>query len=279
MTTPMSFEDFERDYLKRHKGSRISAPVVSSWALMGGIALWALIALGAALVSGAHSVPAILQTIPAVVPSPFREILSLFGFTIFELLIFAGAMYRHQSRFAGWGLFVAMFGALAANIGSSIFTVTHSVPGDSLNLAVALVLSLIAPLAAFLAGEMVHRLFEQHHEKITAAQGVYTQRRKALDREIDKAFTKYLSGFTNAQPLHEISRNDFMKSDETDISPTASRNAVKPRVKIHEVARQVHENGDADLPTAEMMAKYNISLGSTSKIRDLLRGKGGEFLQ
>lgn len=191
----MDYEQYEKDWVKRHKGSRIRPPRVSSWGLIGGILLWALIAFGAALVSGAHSVPAILQTIPAVVPSPYREGLSLFGFTIFELLIFAGAVYRRDNRYATWGLLLAMIGALFANVGSSVVAVTQN-HGDGLNYAVAIVLAIIAPLAAFLAGEMVHRLFEAHQEKLTAAFAEYDADRITLDRIINRDFVKYEKQFT-----------------------------------------------------------------------------------
>lgn len=282
METKMSYEDFEKDWYKRHKGSRVRQPVVSSWGLFGGILLWAFIALGAALVSGAHSVPAILRTIPHEVESPFREYLSLFGFTIFELLIFAGALYRHDSRFAGWGLIISIFGALAANIGSSIATVPAN---DLLNAIVAVILAVIAPSAAFLAGEMVHRLFMKHADTLRKAVDDFDDKRKRLDQEINKAFAKYERDFMKAQQPLDISRNDFMNDGEVPDFHEISRNHFvksgekKPRMKIHEIAQQVYKNGDVDLPTAEMMAKYNISQGSTSKVRDILKGSNNQLLQ
>lgn len=270
----MDYEQYEKDWFKRHKGSRLRPPRVSSWGLIGGILLWALIAVGAALVSGAHSVPAILQTIPAIVPSPFREGLSLFGFTIFELLIFAGAVYRRDNRYATFALVLAMVGALFANVGSSIVAVTQN-HGDGLNYAVAFVLAIIAPLAAFLAGEMVHRLFEAHQEKLAEAFAKYDAERIALDKIVNRDFVKYEKQFE----VHEPSRNDFTKSGEVENLRETSRSSVKPRVKIHEIAQQVHENGDANLSANEMMMKYNISLGSTAKIRAILKNSPNELLQ
>jgi hypothetical protein len=271
----MNFDEFERDLLKRNKGRRLRQPRVSSWGLIFGIFVWAVIAIGAALVSGAHSVPAILQTIPVVVPSPIREILSLFGFTIFELLIFAGAVYRKGNRYAGGGLLLAFVGALAANLGSSIYAVTQN-QGSGLEMVVAGILAIIAPSAAFLAGEMVHRLFVAHAEKLKEAFAEYDEARLKLDKWINAEFTKYMKQFEPSP----VSRNDFMKSGEAETLHEPTRNAVKPRVKIHEVARLVHENGDADLSASDMMAKYNISLGSTSKIREMLKGQSGnEFIQ
>lgn len=48
---------------------------------------------------------------------------------------------------------------------------------------------------------------------------------------------------------------------------------AKPRVKIAEIAAQIKANGDSDLPVNEMMDKYQISMGSTTKIREIIRNK------
>lgn len=264
MSDKMDYESFEKDWLKRHKGSRIRPPTISSWGLIGGILIWAIIAIGAAIVSGAHSIPAILQTIPPMILSPLREGLSLFGFTIFEMLIFAGALYRHDTKFATAGLLLSLLGALAANIGSSIYSVMLN-KGNGLDLVVALVLALIAPLAAFLAGEMVHRLFVEHGKVKREKIADYDGSRRKLDTLINREFVKH-------QKTSSISRNPFMNDGEIPDLHESSRNSVKPRVKLHEVARRVHENGDSNLATREMMAKYEISLGSTTKIREMLKG-------
>lgn len=203
MIERMDFDSFQRDWLKRHKGSIVKPPRISSWGLIGGIFIWAVIALGAAVVSGAHSVPAILQTIPQIITSPFREVLSLFGFTIFELLIFAGALYRRQTRFATMGLLLSLVGALAANIGSSVFSV-HENQGGGLDYAVAIILALIAPLAAFLAGEMVQRLFTQHHEQIALKTAEFDEKRRELDKVINREFVKYEKAFTPVKSIHSV---------------------------------------------------------------------------
>lgn len=268
MDERMNYEQFERDWLRKHKGSIVRPPKISSLGLIFGILLWALIATGAALVSGAHSVPAILHTIPAVVPSPLRDLLSLFGFTIFELLIFAGSAYRRSSDYAKWGLWSAMIGALFANVGSSVKAVADNA-GGPLELAVALILALIAPLAAFLAGEMVHRLVEQHNISIADLQANYTDKRKRLDKQILVDFTKYDAQFH--EPVHE----NFVKSGEGETVHETSRKAPVKRVKIHEVAQEVLLNGDENLSTAEMSEKYNIAPGSTTKIRAIIATQKG----
>lgn len=47
-----------------------------------------------------------------------------------------------------------------------------------------------------------------------------------------------------------------------------------PRVNLREIARKIHENGDTELRAADWMEKYNISMGSTTKIRGILKARG-----
>ena len=273
MKERMTFDQFERDWLRRHKSKVVRPRRVSSWGLIFSILLWSIIAVGAALVSGAHSVPAILFTIPAVVMSPAREILSLFGFTIFELLIFAGAMYRHDSHYAEKGLILAMIGALAANEGSSIYATTQN-GGGWLDLVVAIILGLIAPLAAFLAGEMIRIQRQKYKTEKEKAKHEYDGERAALEAVINREFKKYEREYDEANEsrlgdlVHGEFHENFMKSDEEKLSPIR-------RVKLHEVARQVHENGDHNMSVADMMEKYQISQGGTTKVREILRSRNG----
>lgn len=219
MSDPMTYEQFELDWMKRHRGSAVKRVRVSSWGLIVGLLLWGIIAIGAALVSGAHSVPAIFATIPALVPSPFRELLSLSGFSIFELLIFAGSMYRRDSRYAGWGLLISVAGALAANIGSSIQAVAEN-GGDLLSLIVALVLAFIAPLAAFLAGEMVHHLYAQHARMIESANAITDQKRRDLDATINAQYARYLKGLSTPSNVSVLSAQTDSRQTMPALSST-----------------------------------------------------------
>ena len=230
----LSYEEFERDWLRRHKGSLIPKPRVSSWGLIFGLGLWILIATGGALVSGSHSIPAILLTIPAVVTSPAREILANFGFTIFELLIFAGALYRHVRRVAAWGLIVGLIGSLAANVGSSVRAVSEN-SGDALSLIVAIVLALVAPLAAFLAGEMVHYLYEEHRKVIASAQAIYEQKRRDLDATINAQYARY-------QKAQRVS--DGRQTDRQTVTVSV------PELSEQTDTRQTNGQPDRQLPAA-----------------------------
>lgn len=262
-----SYEDHRKNWFKQHPGSIIRKPRISSWGLIFGIGVWGLIAFGAALVSGAHSVPAILETIPSIVISPIREYLSLFGFTIFELLIFAGAFYRHESRYAAWGLIIAMVGALAANIGSSILTVQNN-GGDWLKLTVAIVLALIAPLAAFLAGEMVHRLVENHRAIIHAAWGKY----EADYQELDIVILRDYKRMSKPQPV-QLSNG---QSNGQILLPSASNLGHTKRPDATQIVqRHLAENPqDAQREARDLASFLGVGKSTVNNVQRQLRSNG-----
>jgi hypothetical protein len=282
-TQRMNYEEYEKDWWKRNKGSRLRPPRISSWGLIGGILVWAIIAIGAALVSGAHSVPAILHTIPLEVVSPIREGLSLFGFTIFELLIFAGAVYRRDNRYAVMALIISMVGALAANVGSSVLAVSQN-KGGGLDLLVAIILSIIAPLAAFLAGEMVHRLFESHRAKMDEALEAYDLKRQDIDKRINRDFAKYEKGFTE---YSVNSVNERAKPADRSVNSMNSANGYNKQMNSRQIISEFFErhpefkNMTLDQLNAAIEQESGVKVGRTSihNVRKDWVPPGSETLQ
>lgn len=263
--TPL-FEEFERDYKRRHRSSIPQRPRISSWGLIGGIGLWSLIATGAALVSGAHSIPAILQTLPAIVTSPLREYLSLFGFTILELLIFAGAMYRRESRFALWALGIAMIGALAANVGSSVYSVILN-GGDVLSLIVAIILALVAPLAAFLAGEMIHLLHQKHDAALAAAKEIFNQKARDLEAIINREYNRLYKPVASKRSVQQVS-----------IGQSASSSIGHTKVVDATVRVQEHLDAhpeDLNLKPRALAAKLGVGKSTANNVQRERKGQGG----
>lgn len=271
------FDDFEVDWLRQHKRSIPRKPRISSYGLIFRIALWCSIAGIAAIVSAAHTIPAALQTIPLVVESPIREIAAILVFGILEGAIFAGSLDRRENGFARALLFPTMVAALAGNIGSSVLAVNQNL-GDWLTMIMAVVMAILAPVSAFLAGEMAHTKWQQHNDKIAAATLAYEGKIKEMEAQIRRDYNKLVKTIEKEQ-RDAISREDFMKfrelheSSQDDMKSDEPR---KPRVKLHEVAKQIHEAGDEGLSVDEMMRKYGISQGSTSKVRDILKQQHGK---
>lgn len=259
-----TYEDFEREWKKSHKADLPRRLRSSSAREYFWIAFWVLVATGAAIFSAAHTIPAAELTILIDVPN--RSLLAITAFVIVELVIFGAAAMRQDIRWLGWLLAGSVFVALAGNISSSIRAVLEN-GGDVINQFGGVLLAIIAPLTALAAGEVLHIQLDKRNEKQSAAQLEFDGKFKDMEAKIRAAYTKYEKG---------ISRN-FMKNREAeDVHETVHEihEAPKPRVKLHEVAREIHEAGDGKLSTAEMMAKYQISLGSTTKVREILSANG-----
>lgn len=276
MFDPMSYEQFEQDWLRRHKRSLPSRRRISSWGLIGGILVWSIIAIGAALVSGAHSVPAIHQTIPTSVPEGLRSLLSLAGFTIFELLIFAGALYRRDSPFAKYGLWLSMIGALAANIGSSVYAVTEN-RGDWLNMVVGVVLAFIAPLAAFLAGEMVHRLAEQHKEKIGDAAARYRDALGDVDKQINRDYKAYLRELSKTAVQNPSNGPSNGQTGE-NLRPSASilGHAKRPDASAIVQAHLLENPEDIEADARQLAARLGVGKSTVNNVQRYLKSQNGQ---
>jgi len=262
------YEEFERDWKKSHKADvprRIRASSMSEFLW---IAFWIIVSTGAAIFSAAHTIPAAELTIPLNVPN--RGLLADTAFVIAELVIFGASALRREIKWLRWLLLGAISVALAGNISSSILAVTAN-GGNIFNQVGGVLLAIIAPLTAFAAGEVLHIQLDKRSKKIQAAQDDFDQKYKEMEAKIRAAYTRY-----QKEQKVEISRN-FMKSGEAEEVHEVSRSiheTPKPRVKLHEVARQIHEAGDSKLSAAEMMQKYGIGLGSTSKVREILTTNG-----
>lgn len=258
------YEEFERDWKKSHKADVPRRVRTSSAREFFWILFWLVVAAGAAIFSAAHTIPAAEMTILKDVVN--RSLLAITAFVIVELVIFGAAAMRRDIHWLSWLLAGAVFVALAGNISSSIRAVSEN-GGDWVNQAGGILLAIIAPLTALAAGEVLHLQLDKRNAKQEAANLEFDSKFKDMEAKIRSAYTKYEKS---------ISRN-FMKSDEIgEFHETSvkSHEAPKKRVKLHEVARAVHEAGDQGLTTTEMMEKYQISLGGTSKVREILTTNG-----
>lgn len=266
--TMQTYEDYERDWKKSHKADVPRKLRTSSGREYFWIGFWLIVATGAAVFSAAHTIPAAELTILKDVPS--RNILAITAFVIVELVIFGAASNRRDIKWLVWLLIGSVSVALAGNISSSIRAVYEN-GGDIINQVGGVLLAIIAPLTALAAGEVLHIQLDKRTEKMNFSQADFDQKFKDMEAKIRSAYTRYEKGFKA-----EVSRN-FMKSREADEVHEVSRSvheAPKPRVKLHEVAREIHEAGDSKLSAAEMMEKYGISLGSTTKVREILTTNG-----
>lgn len=260
------FDVHEKTWLRTHSAERPRKRIVGISGLLSAIFLLAIIFIGAALVSGAHSIPALLFTIPEVVQSPIREALAIAGFTVFELMIFTMALFRRESILALIGLVISFVGALMANLGSSIASTTAN-NGSGFDMFVAVVLAALAPTAALLVGELLHKKLEQFFANKRAADEEYAAAWVVIQRRIRDEYTrKYVKRARKSTKLREkeVSHNEFREVSQNTAKP------YEPRKSVREIARKVHENGDHTLRGREIARKYGVTDSSASKIKDLI---------
>lgn len=255
----MDYEDFRKQYEVQHPASiprfEEELSIYPNWLekVVG------FMFFCASLLSGVHTVPAVRDGMTTDFwPQPFIDGVSMLSFVAIELVFFvaAYALMRKRQWHVMITLGIAFIVAMVANLKENISAYQAGDPGT---ITVAVVLGIGAPLIAFMAGKMFVDIHRARRSVGTEARRSYEEALKAWDTTINREWSKYqksqeeLASRPVSREVHENSRGN------------------KPRVKLHEVAREIRENGDESLTSAEMMERYNISLGSTTKVRQMLQ--------
>lgn len=184
----MQYDEFERDWLRKHKAFVPRKQRVSSAREFFWIGFWLLVAAGAAVFSGSHTIPAAEMTIFHTVPN--RDVLAITAFIIVELVIFGAAAGRHEIRWLKWLLLACVLVALVGNISSSARAVTEN-GGDALNQVGGVLLSIIAPITALAAGEVLHIQLDKRSRKYEDALRLYDEKMVELQAKINTAYKRY----------------------------------------------------------------------------------------
>jgi len=266
----MEYHEFRQQYEQQHPASvpRMETEMNEYPAWVRYAVLLTFVC--AALVSGVHTVPTVWKSIEVgtIITEGIRNIISLASLVAVELAILLSAYLMAKGvKLAYFVTFIASAVAIMANL-YSVVTAFSADNAESGALIVAIVLGIGAPLIALFTGKMFVDIHRADRIQDARSRKAFRDASIKWDKEVGSAFKKY-------QKEHdgEISRN-FMKSGEGQGVHETSRNPVKPRVKLHEVAKTIYENGDAGLSASEMMERYNISLGSTTKVREILSSQG-----
>lgn len=262
----MSYEEFKEDWLLKHPASIPVEEVEDSpyprWLRPATLLMF----LAAALLSAVHTIPVVYGGIPSnsIISPEVRTAAANASIIAFELgiLLSAFLMIAKSSMGLAWILLGTMFaGTIVANVQSISQTSGEGV-GSSV---VTLIFGCGIPIIALAAGKLFVNIYTTERALKKRGKDTYRESLKELDTTINQAHTKYLKS-------HETSRN-FVKSDEALAIHETSRSPVKPRVKLNEIAEIIYENGDGKMSANEMMDKYGISLGSTTKIREMLKNR------
>lgn len=257
----LSYQDFRRQYEEQHPAS---IPVDEVY--IGEYPWWvtwvvAAMFVAAAFFSGLHTIPIAYTAIDHFKVSEFlRQVGGISAFVFIEagVLISAYMLVKRWSWFMFAILLITIVVAMGANLYSVATALSTNAETDIFTKTLTVLFGLVAPVVAALSGGVYVWLHQSDRVADARSKTRYREACVAWDKEIKRAYDKAYpqEGQGVSRKLHEKTREK------------------KPRVKLHEVAREIHENGDANLSVAEMMAKYSISMGSTSKVRDILKSNG-----
>lgn len=259
----LSFDEFERDWKRKHKSSIPRKAGVSSAREFFWIGFWLVVATGAAVFSAAHTIPAAELTILKDVAS--RSQLAVTAFIIVELVIFGAAAGRREIAWLKWLLIGAVLVALAGNISSSIRAVYEN-GGDLINQFGGVLLAIIAPLTALAAGEVLHIQLDKRNEKLRISNEEFDERNKDVSSKILQAYTKYEKTWrqqnTPVQPVNPVN--------------LTTKNKVERPSKQLEKALEWLEANPAELktPSRDLVGKIGVSHVTIYKAQQIMLADG-----
>jgi hypothetical protein len=256
----MEYQEFRKQYEEQHPAS---VPVEEAY--IGEYPRWVTWAVGAMFVaaaffSGIHTVPVAYRTIEQFgVAEWLRQAGGVSAFLFIELAVLVSAYMLVKRRSVVMLVILAI--AICVAMGANLYSVSEAFlpnQSDVFPRVIAIMFGLVAPLMAALAGGVF--VWLHHAERVAEARvkAAFKELSVAWDKEIERVYKK----------LYPVEGQGVSRKT------MKSREENKPRVKLHEVAKIIHENGDANISVNEMMMKYNISMGSTSKVREILKQQG-----
>lgn len=247
MAQEQDYDEFEKDWKRRHKASLPRKVSVSSVQEIFWIVFWLIVASGAALFSAAHTIPAAEMTLFSDLP--YRSSLAITAFIIVELVIFGAAAKRHEIRWLGWLLLGSLLVALIGNTSSSIQAVAEN-GGNILNQVGGVLLSVIAPVTALAAGEVLHIQLDNLAIKRQIANADYQQQWKEVEAKINTAYTKYVKELKAVfQAVNPVNFNSFNQD---------KRN--KPSKKLEAAVKWLNEHPEyLDTESRELIDQIGVS--------------------
>lgn len=216
-----SYEDFEQDWKKRHKASLPKKRKVSSFSTVFWVLFWILVAAGAAVFSGAHTIPSAELTILKKLAN--RTALASTAFVIVELVLFGSAAKRHEIAWLKWLMYCSLLVALIGNTSSSILAVTEN-GGNAFNQLAGVLLSFIAPVTALAAGEVLHIQLAALNLKQNEANEEYLGKWKDVEAKINAAYTKFDRERNQSEAVKLVNFTEF--------TGFTKRNRISPKMEI-----------------------------------------------
>lgn len=270
MTEIMQYDAFEHDWLRKHRSSiprrrRVSTARSWFWVLF-----WIVVASGAAVYSAAHTIPAAEMTILQNVPN--RSSLAISVFAIVELVIFGAAAKRHDIYWLRYLMIAAVLVALVSNVGSSVLAVSEN-GGNTLNQVGGILLSVLAPVTALAAGEVLHKEQDKRDAAQKEAGDEYQTAMLELQAKVNAAWKRYEK---DASTVQSSKVRPMDASNGQDYTPAAS---TLGHTKVPDASKRVHEfyeqNKDAlwdeRLGVRKVAEGLGVGRQTVSNVRQVLR--------
>lgn len=274
----------EREFPQPHKPSIFTALPVLIFPVI-------VIALSGLGLSSLRTAPVFQQIAKALVDVTVANVEAILAVLIVE---FAVLVYRIANLIIEYNrtgkipditawVKIGFWSAFGILVASNIYASVGTLPVLSdlkpvIDFVMGLLVAVAAPLLAFVSGDIMASLWVSAQEKRQMIFGAWklehAQWKEIKDGRWKNEKSKW--GVKVQVKVPELpSGEHFTKVHENREMKRTSPAPQNKRVKLHEVAREIHENGDVRLSTEDMMKKYNISMGSTSKVREILKAKNG----
>lgn len=268
----MTYDDFERDWLRKHRSSIPRKQRVSSARSYFWVLFWIVVASGAAVYSAAHTIPAAELTIPLSVKD--RSTLALSVFAIVELVIFGAAAKRHDIYWLRYLMLAATLVALVSNVGSSVLAVNEN-EGNLLNQIGGVLLSVLAPVTALAAGEVLHKEQDKRDAAHRLADEAHRAAMVELQAKVNAAWKRYEKD-SQASIVQPSKGRPMDVSIGQDYTPAAS---TLGHTKVPDASKRVHEfyeqNRDAlwdeQLGVRKVAEELGVGRQTVSNVRQVLR--------
>lgn len=257
MSEKMTFVEYKTEWLLRHPGSIPTPKEAEKHGILAKLA-WGFSFISSAIVSGVHTVPTIVQTIPSseYLTSDAKWIASLFGFGAIELSIFLSARYRADSNVAKAGLFLSVAAAIVSNVYSGLH-ILQAANDNFIGGAAAILLGIIIPLLAVVSGEQWSKL--DREDKI--AQQLVDIENDGLDKELDKIINAAYHRYLNP------------KERRGNRAPTPMPSEDKQN-KADALAQRIIDDGYYNKTISELEVIYNAPRGTVQRAKAKVKELG-----
>lgn len=255
----MNFEEFEQDFRRKRRASIPRRMQVSSAREFFWIVFWLIVAIGAAIFSAAHTIPAAELTILKNVAN--RSQLAVTAFIIVELVIFGAAAGRREITWLKWLLIGAVLVALAGNISSSIRAVAEN-GGDIINQFGGILLAIIAPITALAAGEVLHIQLDKRNEKQRMADADFDARSKDFSSKTLQAYTKFEKAWKQSHaPVQSVNSVNLTTKNKTE----------RPSKQLEKALEWLEANpAELKTPSRELVGKIGVSHVTIYKAQQIM---------